>query len=81
MSENKEYFFLHNINKIRELKSTQCRVLIEIAELTKNKNKFCYASNHYLADRINMSEITVRKTVKKLEQLGFIYSVAEIGRT
>lgn len=79
MSEKKPTYFLHNINKIGELNSTQCRILMEIAELSKLKN-YCYASNNYISKRINMSKITVRKTVKKLEELGFINSVQDFGK-
>jgi biotin operon repressor len=40
-----------------------------------NKDGYCYASNKFIASKLNISEINVSKTLKKMEQKGYLIMV------
>lgn len=55
----------------KQLSRTDIDILSLIISLTL-KNKYCYASNEYLANYINISERTVSDSLSKLKKLDYI---------
>ena len=55
----------------RNLSKTDCSVLGLIISLTL-KNGYCYASNEYLANYINVSKRTISDSLSKIKRLKYI---------
>lgn len=55
----------------KEISKTTCLVLGLIVSLTF-KNDYCYASNKYLADYLNVSKRTITDSLSLLKKLNYI---------
>jgi len=61
----------------KDLSSTQKLLMALISNLSNEKG-YCYASNKYLGECLDISQITVSKNVAELEEKGYIYRILNI---
>ena len=61
----------------KDLSSTQKLLMALISNLSNEKG-YCYASNKYLGECLDISQITVSKNVAELEEKGYISRILNI---
>lgn len=71
--KEKDYFYIipKNVFEDRRLTPSQVMVFAEISQLSRKKG-YCYASNTYLAEKMNMGRKTIIRAISKLKELGYI---------
>jgi DNA-binding PadR family transcriptional regulator len=74
MGEEKQSYYVvipMPIFEDKELKPNE-KLLYGLISSLINSEGYCYASNKYLSEKINISEVNISKTLKKMEQKGYI---------
>lgn len=76
--ENREYFHLipNSVFYDDELTDKQKLIFAEIYQLAQ-KSGYCFASNGYIADRLNVKPVTVSRAIAKLTEMNHIESIFE----
>lgn len=63
-----------------ELTSNDVRVWLMMAKLSR-KYGHCFASAKYIGDRLNLSKATVFRSIKHLEECGYLERKSREGKT
>lgn len=72
--EDKDYIIIpQDILEDNKLSSTDKLVYGIVLRLTRS-NGYCWASNQYIADILKFTPRTISTSIKKLRDLGYIYS-------
>lgn len=73
VEEEQEYFYIipKNVFEDRRLTPSQVMVFAEISQLSRKKG-YCYASNTYLTEKMNIGRRTIIRAISKLKELGYI---------
>lgn len=76
--ENREYFHVipNSVFYDEELTDKQKLIFAEIYQLAQ-KNGYCFASNSYIAGRLNVKPVTVSRAITKLSKNNHLESVFE----
>ncbi|EGC82548.1 conserved phage C-terminal domain-containing protein [Anaerococcus prevotii] len=71
--KEKDYFYIipKNVFEDRRLTPSQVMVFAEISQLSRKKG-YCYASNTYLSEKMNMGRMTIIRAISKLKELRYI---------
>lgn len=59
--------------------SDKQKLLIAVISNLQNEKGYCFASNKYLSDCLNCSEVTIRQNISTLEEKGFIGRVIKLN--
>lgn len=55
--------------------SDKAKLLFALVANLSNEKGFCYATNKYLAEKLNCSKVTISRVLGELEEIGFINRV------
>lgn len=59
--------------------SDKQKLLIAVISNLQNEKGYCFASNKYLSDCLNCSEVTIRQNISTLEEKGFIGRIIKLN--
>lgn len=73
VGEEQEYYYKipKTVFEDRRLTPSQVMVFAEIYQLSRKKG-YCYASNTYLTEKMNIGRATIIRAISKLKELGYI---------